>query len=181
MIADVAGARYVIVDSSLFLQKPRGRHESSRGGLFASLAASSSQTVDRFYELYARRDADGVTRDYYLFYPEYFRTMACRLYLYGGRPAAVSRYWVVTFADERGENGARRKRITDLRSFAHYRDAMNAVLRAPAPNRRLVSIDPLETCIPLEPLVGYEAVFASGERDPNSGRSAVQIFRRTQE
>ena len=45
---------------------------------------------------------------------------------------------------------------------------MNAVLRAPAPNRRLVSIDPPTTCVPLEPLLGYAPVFASAELDADS-------------
>jgi hypothetical protein len=55
---------------------------------------------------------------------------------------------------------------------------MNAVLLAPAPNRKLVGIDPLESCIPLEPLTRYERVYPPPSTTPESQPADVQIFQR---
>jgi dolichyl-diphosphooligosaccharide--protein glycosyltransferase len=176
-IAGPLGVGYVIVDRSLPVERPRAGGVGSEG-MFPALAAWSGEPEDRFFELYDYPQPDGTHREVYLFYPEYYRAMAVRLFAFGGRAVPEARYHVVTWeAAERA--GAARKRIVDLVSYARYRDAANAVVLAPAANRRLVGIDPLESCVPLEPLTGYALVHASSQREPtHGGVPAVQVYRR---
>jgi dolichyl-diphosphooligosaccharide--protein glycosyltransferase len=172
-IADRLGARYVIVDRSMPVEKPSARPTGGRG-MFEAMAFWSKQPADRFFEMYAYPQPDGSTHSVYLFYPEYYRSMAIRLFAFGGRAVPKPRFWVVTWMA--GDDG--RKTITALVSYDRYRDAMNAVLLAPAPNRRLVGIDPLQTCVPLEPLPRYERVYPPPSAGPESPLPDVQIFQR---
>jgi hypothetical protein len=147
------------------------------------MAAWSGQPADRFFELYDEPGPDGTTREVYLFYPEYYRSMAVRLFAFGGRAVPAGRYFVVAWEEREGERrggAGPRKRIVELTWYPRYRDAMNAVLRSPAPQRRrLVGVDPLESCVPLEPLLGHRRVYASPERELNHGGvPSVQIYRR---
>jgi dolichyl-diphosphooligosaccharide--protein glycosyltransferase len=175
-IAGALGVGYVIVDRSLAVERPRRGGEGSEG-VFPALAAWAREPTDRFFELYDYPQPDGTTREVYLFYPEYYRSMAIRLFAFGGGVPAP-RYFVVTWEDGRDEVRPR-KRIADLTWYPRYRDAANAVLRSPSPYRRLVGVDPMESCIPLEPLVRYQRVYASPEREPNHGGvPSVQIYRR---
>ncbi len=150
-IAERLRARYVVVDSSLMILRPHGS-EASIGGTLAQVAVWNGEQPSRYFEQVLYGD-----RLVWLFYPEYFRSMAARLYLFGGG-AARPDFVVVTFREE-GD----RKRIVALQRFARYRDAMNAVLLDPARHKRLVSIDPRQSCVPVEPLVRYAEVFHNGE------------------
>ena len=142
-----------------------------------ALAAWSAQPLDRFYERYDYPQPDGTARQVFLFYPDYYRSMAVRLFTFRGEGVPAARYSVVTWAAS-GSDGDR-KRIVDLTAYEHYRDAMNAVLRSPSPYRRLVGLDPLETCVPLQPLEHYRRVYESAERESNMGGvPSVQIYRR---
>jgi dolichyl-diphosphooligosaccharide--protein glycosyltransferase len=172
-IADRLGARYVIVDRSMPVEKPSARPTGGRG-MFEAMAHWSKQPSDRFFEMYAYPQPDGSTHSVYLFYPEYYRSMAIRLFAFGGHAVAKPRYHVVTWTA--GDDG--QKTITALDTYDRYRDAMNAVLLAPAPNRKLVGIDPLESCIPLEPLTGYERAYPPPSATAESQPADVQIFQR---
>lgn len=176
-VAGPLGVGYVIVDRSLPVERPRTGSKGSQGE-FEALAAWSGQPAGRFFERYDYPQADGSTREVYLFYPEYYRSMAIRLFAFGGRGVPAGRYFVATWEEPRGGD-RRRKRIVDLIWYPRYRDAMNAVLLSPSPHRRLVGVDPLESCIPLEPLVGYRLVHASPQREADHGGvPSVQVYQR---
>jgi dolichyl-phosphooligosaccharide-protein glycotransferase len=176
-IAAPLGVGYVIVDRSLPVERPRSGGEGTQG-VFPAMAAWAREPADRFFERYEDPLPDGTVREVYLFYPEYYRSMAVRLFTFGGRAVPAARYFVVSWEERRGREGPQ-KRIVDLTWYPHYRDAANAVLRSPSPHRRLVGVDPIESCVPLEPLLGYQLVYASPERESNHGGvPTVQIYRR---
>ncbi len=176
-IAGPLDVGYVIVDRGLPVERPHGGKEGSEGA-FAGLAAWSGAPADRYFELYDDPQPDGAPREVYLFYPEYYRSLAIRLFVFGGRAVPTPRFFVVTWVPAHRRGGPP-KRIVDLTWFPHYRDAVNAVLLSPAGRRRLVGVDPLASCVPLEPLAGYRLVYASRQREPNHGNvPSVQVYRR---
>lgn len=163
---------HVVVDTRFLLFRPTG-DASRAGGWIAQIAAWNREPASRYFEQVLYMPPGERERMVYVFHPEYYRSMAARLILFGGQAAAAD-YLVATF-----ESAGRVKRIVELRRYERYRDAMNAVLRDPSRSRRLIGIDPLQSCVPVEPLQGYREVFASTERDPDAaGRPRVRIFER---
>jgi len=130
------------------------------------------QPVERYVERYELESNDGSWRPIFLYYPDYFRTMAVRLETFAGQ-AVIPRdsIWVVSFRQERRRDGALVKRITQMKPFTSYRQAIDYLTDRPGPGHRLVSSDPGASCVPLAALDGFHRIY------PEEGSAAeVQIF-----
>jgi dolichyl-diphosphooligosaccharide--protein glycosyltransferase len=105
-----------------------------------------------------RRDEGGEARALALFLPAYYRTLAVRLFVFGGRAAAPE--GPVLVAAWRVVDG--RKEIVSIESFDTFEVA---AARAGVLGRgaSVVSDDPLRTCVPLEELPVFRRVYASPE------------------
>ncbi len=161
-LADDLDLGYLLVDGRLPVLPGAEVGEGTEGG-FPALATWSGEPVERFYELVSYRPPGQPEQDVYVFYPDYFRTLAIRLYLYQGRAPDAPRYWVGTFADTRESEGKRR-----LVSYEQF-DSYDAALSAEAGTgggmeRRLISLSPLVTCVPLEALGEYRLISHSGDQ-----------------
>lgn len=164
--------RYAVVDSSLMILRPHG-NAASIGGYIAQVAAWNREPASRYFEQVLYAPPGEAERLVYLFHPEYYRSMAARMYLFGGRGARPL-YTVATLA----QSGAS-KRLVALTPYTRYRDAMNAVLLDPTRSKRLVGTDPLQSCVPVEPLTQYREVFTSSSTEPDAGgRPRVRVFER---
>jgi oligosaccharyl transferase (archaeosortase A-associated) len=169
---DAVGARYVIVDWQLQAVPPA----SPTGGFFAAIARAAGTRPQDYCGQFVDPALDETT---IYCYPEYYQTMAMRLYLHAGRatepPASVS---VVSYVEEVRDRQAV-KRITGERRFPTYEEAAAHVARVNRPDTRIICRDPHRTCVPLEPLDRYTVVFRSLGREHRLGRpgpSFVQVY-----
>jgi hypothetical protein len=109
-------------------------------------------------------------------YPEYYRTMAIRLYLFGGAAVAPGSVWVL--ATTPSSTGP--ETIVAEWSFTTYEEAVAFTSARPAAHYRIVSKIPWESCVPLEALDGYTLAHRSLSRQQLTatrvGPSAVQIY-----
>ena len=166
-ILDALRSRYVVLDMPLLGDVFAGDHRWF--GSFYGVAKTAGRWPGDYCELF--ETAGGTTSRTYC-YPKYYRTMAVRLYAFGGRailPEAVSAIRVGPPASRSGL-----ARVLGERSFPSY-DAADLFIRSrPGERWRIASSDPLVSCVPLVALNGYVRVYrASGTQQANDGRSRV--------
>ncbi len=148
-------SRYVVVDRSLPMTVPgAGRIMSSQ---LEAIARWGEMDPSRFYELAWDRG-----RPLFLYHPDYYRTMAIRLFGYDGRGwTPSSSTWAVVVDS--------RRTLVASRRFATYEEGLDFVNRERGA-WRLVGLDPVRSCVPLEPLTRFSLAFASPAHD-------VKVFR----
>ncbi|HLH17794.1 MAG TPA: STT3 domain-containing protein [Bryobacteraceae bacterium] len=167
-----AGARYVIVDPEIpwFVG-------ANRSSFPAALIMLGRDTGDFVRVLY--RDTASGLAPVPVYLPEYYRSMAARLYLADGQPAAGSH--VSVFQTESRKDG--RGRTIDVivwsKAFSSEREAM-AYVEANHGTVRLTAgcVDPGHSCVPLDAVPGLRRVFTSdpGPISPERRVRAVKIF-----
>lgn len=160
----------VLVDDSITVSRASSARVRNSGTMPA-MAAWAGQAMERYFErVDFRNPATGRMQESIVFYPEYFRTMAVRLMSYGGKAVTEKASFVAVIAP-----GDPRPRIVDLRRFATFDEASR--FAAQQPNRRVVSIDPAATCVPIEALRKYRSV-NDVIRKTEGRTNAVRVFRR---
>jgi hypothetical protein len=113
-----------------------------------------------------------------LYRPKYFETMAMRLYLHDGRayePNASTTVFALRDA------GGPRKLISSYRTFRTYPEAERYIAARPGQDLVLGSLNPLVSCVPLEPVPGLRLVFDSNPGEPiavDRVPRTVKIFER---
>ena len=122
-----------------------------------AIARWGEKDPSRFYELAWDRG-----RPLFLYHPDYYRTMAIRLFGYDGRAWTPSGSTWTVVVDER-------RNLVASRRFATYEEAIDFVNRERG-GWRLVGLDPVRSCVPLEPLTRFSLAFASPAHD-------VKVFR----
>lgn len=154
--AQKLGARYVIVDDSITVRKPRTPGALGSAGFLGAMCVWSRQPLSRFFE---RVDAmtPGGRAQVLLFYPDYYRAMGVRLSTLGAAGATPTEAWVATTAAP--SPGSTLRRLADLQRFSTYEAA--AAFASADPARRIVGIDPLKPCVPIPPLTKFRQVYAS--------------------
>lgn len=155
-LLDARRARYVIADRSMPMTiAGAGRIMASQLEVVARWAG---KPPSQFYEL----AYDG-GKPVFLYHPDYYRTMAIRLFAYGGGSFIPSHSsWAVAL-------NARRE-IIDSRRFATFGEASAFV--ATDPKRwQLVGRHPLASCVPIEPLEFFTREFATAD---------VRVYRRVE-
>jgi oligosaccharyl transferase (archaeosortase A-associated) len=143
----VAGkTKYVIVDDSTpVLVATSGLPQASQ---LTAMARWAEVDPGRFYELHTVRDREGVVRPVFVYYPDYYRTMAIHLLVYGGESWTPSQSsWAIRSLPSTF-NGRPAREITDLRSFADYESAEAWVRRDPV-HWRLGGFETSASCVPL--------------------------------
>jgi dolichyl-diphosphooligosaccharide--protein glycosyltransferase len=153
------GLRYVLLDGSLPMWE---QPDKSLVGKALGLAGWAGLPGTAFLELVYGRDKQGRELPFYVFYPEYYRTMLLRLYVYRGREYYPEKLYVMVYRDGRGPDGTPRKEVLEMRPFTDFAAAERFVATQPAGTARLVGVDPYRSCVPiLERLDRYRLVYRS--------------------
>lgn len=173
-----AGAGYVMIDYTVPIwQSPDGK---LRMGGFESLARWAGKAPGDFFQRCRAPLPDGAMQEVMVYFPEYFRSMAARMYTFAGEAYAPrAPFWVLNIAPARpGSDPA----IRDARRFESHAEAQAFVDQQHAQGQRqwrLASFNPFESCVPLEALTRFQYVYGSplgvGERN---GRviKCVQVY-----
>ncbi len=165
-IMDRVGARYVAVDSLMGLVQTADTGELV--GKFFGMASWTGKTKADFVENYVGRGPDGRLAETTFFYPEFYRSMFCRLYVFGGRRVVPQEIEVASFREGTNPLGSRVKLLTGLKRFATYAEAEAFLKSQPAGTTRVVGRSPFQSCVPLEPIrwhrLAYQSPTAVGRR-----------------
>jgi oligosaccharyl transferase (archaeosortase A-associated) len=167
-ILDETGARYVIAHGEVPIL-PRG---PLMQGKFETLVAWSGKDISRYWEGFLSKDKQGRLGPLTLFHPEYYRTLAVRLYVYGGAPATPQdTTYVITYVERSLPDGTRGKEIVESQRFKTYEAAVAFLDRFGHTGRAIVGLDPRQTPVPIAPLTRLRLVHESPGTPP-----AVRIF-----
>ena len=142
------GGRFVVIDRDLALNQQHPVWDAGSG---------------RYFDTYFRTTEEGGLKPLTLFYPEYYRSMATRLYVF--KEKAVQPWnstWVVRYDHVRHlESGTVLKRIRELKRFPSYSEAEFFLGSRPGGNHRIVGPDPFKSCVPLRKLRHHELIYQS--------------------
>jgi oligosaccharyl transferase (archaeosortase A-associated) len=176
-VLDTLHSRYVIVDGVLQSIVPTedGQHEA----LFPAIAMSAGRRPTEYCEDFELPGEQSTAPAQTYCFPDYYRTMAVRLYAFGGRAVAPQSIMAISWTDQ--IHGARRvKRLDHQMTFGTFEEAERYIASHPAEHWRIASADPLVSCVPLEALTDFRQAFRSIGRQRTSsgglGPSAVQIY-----
>jgi hypothetical protein len=159
--------RYVIVNSYMV----------DRDSGFRVLAAGDGHPASNYSEIYYRSKQDKLAPTL-LYYPDYYRTMAARLYCFDGKAYTPAETAVISWEAKTGADGLAYKEITGLKTYGSYAEAEVFLAAQKTGNWRIVGKDPLASPVPLEALEGYRPAFASPQkaRLGNNEIAEVKIF-----
>jgi len=158
---------HIALDSDLLYSLLPGSLKTK--GQFSALAVWADRPPGRYAVPFKVSGPDG-TRPTMLFFPDYFRTLAFRLFRHGGR-GATPRGPVLAVQLASGA-------VTDFRRIGSYEEASRFVVAA-GRGWRLASEDPYATCIPLEAWPRFRRVFSSAGdalRDGSERVGRVEIL-----
>ena len=141
---------------------------------FHGVAGWADAERDDYFKVYSQRGTGGELETIVLYYPEYYRTMLVRLFNFSGQAFAPDSYQVIRYADSGGLKEAPRL-ITGLDTFDTYDAAVEFVKAADDEHVRLVSGDPLVSCVALESLEDYTLVFDSPSRTTLGGHPVPEV------
>ncbi len=161
---DQLRSKYVILDKSMVSTKFNAM--SNWGG--------SKQASEYYYQ----RNSDGKMEAVQVFYPEYYRSMCCRLYNFEGKavvPGNSTR--VISFAEKTDINGKKYKEIITSKLYATYAEAVEICNQSP--DHIIVGTEPFISPVPLEELEHYRLIYQSPTivgKDGDRMLSNVEIF-----
>lgn len=172
---DKLGSRYVIVDGQLPVWHIPGSKIAA--GKFPAIAMWADKSLAQFFEEYYQRTPDGNLVPVFLYYPEYYRTMLCRLYLFEGKAIAPQNStWVISYTEKTRKAGDKYKELSSIRRFATYEEAKTFLETQTAPNFRLVGMNPLMSCVPFEELKQYKLVYTSPTTKFSASKKPAPVF-----
>jgi oligosaccharyl transferase (archaeosortase A-associated) len=168
-ILDRRGSKYVIVDYAI---------ANAWSGKFYALATLSGNKKEKFFDVYYQSQK-GVLKPVTLFYPEYYRSLVCRLYNFDGKQVVPRNSMVISYEQKVNKKGQSYKQITVAKSFSDYSAAEAYITAQKSDNYRIVGSDPFVSPVPLESLEHYKLVYSSqGTMVQPNGKmiSEVKIF-----
>jgi oligosaccharyl transferase (archaeosortase A-associated) len=176
-IGDRLDSEYVVIDYETAYIEP-----GTMGGKFWAVITWAGLNVSDFFELYLMADAEDNTRliQRPLFYPEYYRSMAVRMYNFDCEAVTPSGIWVIKYDERKDQDENVFKVISDAQQHATYQEAVDFIASQTEGNYRIVSSDPMVPCTPLESLEHYKLEYGSEQTlslTTSDNTSAVKIFK----
>ena len=153
------GSRYVLVDDKMGFDRPL----ISTLPVIINWAGHPEKDYFRGYVL------DGRPVLFYL--PAFYRSMATRLLLFDGKPAAAAETWVIHATPMRLRSGRMTRRIDFQRRFASEQEARRFLGNDTREEYALGSFNPRSSCVAVDGVPGLRLAYATG-------KPAVKIFER---
>jgi len=144
------GSKYVIVDYDLVMPLRK----------FHAVATLSHSSPDKFYDVYYQ-PKDSRLEPVILFHPEYYRSLAIRLYNFDGKQVTPRSSIVISFEEKISRDGQPYKEITSAKSFPSYEGAEAYISSQESSNYRIVNDNPFASPVPLQALEHYKLVYGS--------------------
>jgi len=166
--ANTWGSRYVILDEQTINWR----------GVFPAIANAAQQPVNRYFDLFYI-EREGQLRPVLLYFPEYYRTMAVRLFCFDGREYAPQEPTVVIqWEMKTSPDGTNYKEIIDQKTFRYPEEAESFLKKQESGNWRIVGKHPNVSPVWLEAVRDYKLVYGSSRKTTvgNVEIPTVKIF-----
>jgi asparagine N-glycosylation enzyme membrane subunit Stt3 len=158
-IMDQLNTQYVIIDNKTVTTK------------FHGVAAYAGLELADFNEVYYANTSGKYTPGVY-YYPEYFQSLAARLYIFNGGKVTPSSVKVITYENKLTQEDIAYKVIVNTNTFSTYQEATDFMAKQKTGNYKIVSNSPSTPSVPLERFPHYKLVYPVSPADS----STVKIF-----
>jgi dolichyl-diphosphooligosaccharide--protein glycosyltransferase len=165
-VMDDLGAKYVMVD-----------HETATTKFWAITSFAEVNPADYWDIYYQLLVGQLVPKQ--VFFPEYYRSLAVRLYNFNGAEVTPKSTIVISYQDRVGRDGKPYREIKSLKSFTNYEEATAYVSSQKSANYLIIGTDAFVSPVPLAALEHYKLIHSSEGKVtlPNVGAlPAVKIF-----
>ncbi|MBA7700371.1 hypothetical protein ES703_109083 [subsurface metagenome] len=165
------GSKYVIIDYDTVTS------------IFHTVATYAGSSREEFFDIYYQEQKGNIMVPIKFFYPEYYRSLAVRLYNFHGGEVTPESSTVISYEEKVRRDGMRYKEVMSVQSFPSYEEAEAYVLSQESENYRIVSNNPIISPVPLEALEHYKLIHSSDSHvtEPDVGTiPEVKIFEYTQ-
>jgi hypothetical protein len=150
-IADSLNSKYIIID------------EDTVGGMFYAVATYAGTNINQYFDVYYVNVLNQLKPVLY-YYPQYYQSLAIRLYLSNGNEMTSNSTLVIAYADKMNQQGVRYKEISDSKTFPSYEEAAAYVSKQASANYRIASTHPLVSPLPLARLEHYKLVYPTDQQ-----------------
>ncbi len=172
-----AQARYVVINAELPLLSDANKTSGEYPDFFAW---DRSKRLEDYFLVALEPAEDGKVAPRLMYRPNYYRSMAVRLFLHG--PAGIEKpngVAVAYFEKKQNSSGESYRVLGNLRRFDSYEEGVAAERQCQSEGCVLLGDNPQLSCVPLPPMRRFRQVFGSETRILGTGsntRSAIQIY-----
>jgi dolichyl-diphosphooligosaccharide--protein glycosyltransferase len=156
-IIDKLGAKYIMLDNQTVTSK------------FWALASWAEQEKTQYFDTYFIPQEEDKLVPATLFHPEYYRSLAIRLYNFDGKAVTPEQTIVISYEEKPFQEGGAVKVVNNIEFFPSYEEATSYISSQKSGQFRIVSDSPFVSPVPLEKLEHYELVYSSPESSPQPG------------
>jgi dolichyl-diphosphooligosaccharide--protein glycosyltransferase len=161
------GARYIMLDNETVTSK-----------LWA-LANWAEQENTQYFETYFIPQEEDKLIQATLFHPEYYHSIAVRLYNFDGKAVIPEQTAVISYEEKPFQEGGTVKVVNNVELFSSYEEATAYLSSQESGQHRIVGESPFISPVPLEELEYFKMVYSSPESLPQPGVDnvpTVKIF-----
>jgi len=151
-------------------------------GKFWAIITWSGREATEFFDTYYL-PKEGKLVPVRLFYPEYYRSLAIRLYNFDGKAVTPESSVVISYEEKVNPSGELYKVVTDAQPFSNYEEAVSYISSQKSANYRIVGGNPFVSPVPLETLTYYKLIHSSDDSVTQPGVGmlpSVKIFEYTE-
>ncbi len=166
-IIDKLGARYIMLDNQTTTSK-----------LWA-LSHWAEQEGAIFFDTYYVPQEGNQLAPATLFHPEYYRSLAVRLYNFDGKAVTPEQTIVISYDEKPFQRGGSVKVIDNVEFFPSYEEANSYISSQESGQFRIIGDSPFISPVPLEEVEHYKLVYSSPQSSPQIGAGnvpTVKIF-----
>jgi len=161
-IAQELDSAYTIIDYSTVTIK------------FWAIAAWADREEAEFEELYRLPQENKLVA---LFYPEYYRSLAARLYNFDGKAVTPEETTVISYQEKTPKQGKPYKLLTSAKTFSSYKEAVAYMAQQESGNYRIVGINPFISPVPLTALEHYQTIYSSDSSINQTGVGELPLVK----
>ncbi len=156
-IIDKLGARYIILDNQTTTSK------------FWALANWAQLESTKYLDTYFVPQEENKFVPITLFHPEYYRSLAVRLYHFDGMAVTPAQTAVISYEEKPFQDGGTVKVVNNIEFFPSYQEANNYLAGQKSGQFQIVGETPFISPVPLEALKHYKLVYQSPESSYQTG------------
>jgi len=159
-IASELDSKYIVIDYATAVDK------------FYAMPTWAGGNQEGYYDVYYQEQGSRLV-PVLLFKAQYYRSMAARLYNFGGGEVTPQSSTVVGYQEKVSREGVRYKEIISSKSFPSYEEAEAYISSQESDNYQVVSANPFISPVPLAKLEGYRLIYSSNSQVTLTGIGAV--------
>jgi len=156
-IIDKLGAKYIMLDIQTITSK------------FWALTSWAEQERTKFFDTYFVPQEKDKLVPATLFHPEYYRSLAVRLYNFDGKAVTPEETVVISYEEKPFQEGGTVKVINNIEFFPSYEEAKSYISEQKSGQFQIVGQTPFISAVPLEELEHFKLVYRSRESSSQPG------------